>query len=349
MEPTKENEIIVSAPDDPPQACEPEAGSLPAYYKDTIPNYRRRNPKHDYMSRCIYMVTMRKAPEMPAFSEIFSPDGDFRHAAVRHSSLGAVIYNEIANLHYNYPGVEIYDSVVMPDHVHFIIYIAVKEKYHLGRLVAALKARCSKSWHKSCNLPEAQRPGAVFTSGFHDRISRNFNHLATIKKYVRDNPRRLLIKRHFPAYYRQRHKILIDGKLCVMTGKPFLLLHPFIEAAIHSSRCTSEENQRQYDRCLANIALGGVTAGTFFARREKELRYKAIARGCSIILMQGNGFSDRYAPPQPYFDLCAEGRCLIIGEAAYRTSSAADIRDYNRAMNALARRLASGEALQQKA
>lgn len=81
---------------------------------------------------------------------------------------------------------------------------------------------------------------------------------------------------------------------------------------------------------------------------ENELRDKAIANGCSIILMHGNGFSDRYAPPQPYFDLCTQGRCLIIGEETYRTSTSSDIREHNRAMNALAARIAAGNAIMTK-
>lgn len=134
-----------------------------------------------------------------------------------------------------------------------------------------------------------------------------------------------------------------------MIGNPFLILNPFIVQALHSSRRTQEENSRQYKKCLTNIERGGVTIGTFFAHREKELRDKAIATGCSLILMQGNGFRELYAPPQPYFDLCTQGRCLIIGEENYRTASTSDIREHNRAMNALAARIASGEACLQKA
>ena len=91
-----------------------------------------------------------------------------------------------------------------------------------------------------------------------------------------------------------------------------------------------------------------MTIGTFFAHPEKDLRDKAIANGCPIILMHGNGFSDRYAPPQPYFDLCMEGRCLIIGEETYRTSVTADIREHNSAMNVVAGRIASGDAILRK-
>ena len=43
-----------------------------------------------------------------------------------------------------------------------------------------------------------------------------------------------------------------------------------------------------------------------------------------------------------------QGRCLIIGEETYRTSTATDIRGHNAALNALAARIASGDAIQRR-
>ena len=273
--------------------------------------------------------------------EIDAPDNDFRHPRISHTPLGALINDEISKLDSIYPEIKIYESVIMPDHVHLLIYISVEDVYLLGNIVAALKANCSKAWRASRGIPEAQRAEPVFDAGFHDRICRDAGHFDTIKKYISDNPRRLLMKRLYPEYYRQRRRISIDGRIYEMLGNPFLILNPFICQAHYSSRVSPDENRANYDRCLANIERGGVTIGTFFAHTEKDLRDRAIAAGGSIILMYGNGFDDRYAPPQPYFDLCREGRCLIIGEETYRASAASDIRDHNRALNLLAARLAS--------
>lgn len=294
------------------------------------------------------MITMRKTADMPLLSAVEVHDDDFRHASVSLTLLGGIIDNLIRNLNRNYPGIEILDTVVMPDHVHFVIYITVRNVYNLGRLVAALKSRCSQAWHYFLGLPESKKPKPVFISGFHDRISRNRDHLTTIRRYVRDNPRRLMFKRKYHEYLKQQRRISIDGRVYVMIGNPFLILHPFIGQAVYSSRLSIDENRNNYEKCLSNIERGGVTIGTFFAHPEKRLRDKAIANGNSIILMYGNGFNERYAPPQPYFNLCMEGRCLIIGEETYRTSTATDIREHNRAMNAVAARLAAGYAVLKK-
>lgn len=327
------------------------------------------------------MVTVRKAEGMPALSEICAPGkgemavsasdsmraasdsrasgSDARGAAsdsrasgsnsmrvgVRLSALGGIINSEIHNLGYAFPSVRTFDYVIMPDHVHFIVYLTENGKCHLGDVVKHLKSAVSVAWHRLQGRGEDMPVEPVFMEGYHDRYSRDSRHLNSMKRYVRDNPRRLMIKRYYPEYFRQRRKIAIDGKIYVMIGNPFLILHPFIEAAIYSSRCSLEENRKRYERCVNNIGRGGVTIGTFFAHSEKVLRDMAIGNGCSVILMHGNGFDKLYAPPQPYFDLCMEGRCLIIGEEIYRTAATADVRAHNRAMNVVAARIASGEAL----
>lgn len=138
--------------------CEPHAEYRPASAKAPTPNYWQRKTDHDYKSRCYYMVTLRKAPMMPVFSNVESKDNDFRHARVNHSPIGAIINKEIHNLSRYYAGVKIFDSVVMPDHVHFLIFISVSNAYHLGNVIAALKARCSKAWRNFLGIPEAEKP-----------------------------------------------------------------------------------------------------------------------------------------------------------------------------------------------
>lgn len=254
------------------RAREPEAPYRPAYIKDTIPNYWRRDKNHDYTKRCIYMVTIEKTLSMPTLSYISSPDGNYRNTMTLHSSLGIIINNEIQSLPSNYPGIKIFDTVIMPDHVHLIIYISVEGKYHLSRIVAALKARCSTAWHTAQGKSEEEKSESVFIPGYHDRYSRNSRHLDTMKRYVRDNPRRLLMKRLCPEFLRYRRRISIDGRVYVMIGNPFLILHPFIGQALYSSRRFPDENRLGYEKCLANLERGGVTIGTFYAHPEKELR-----------------------------------------------------------------------------
>ena len=334
-------------------ACEP----TPFYYRETIPNFWRRDKKHDYYKRCIYMLTMRKSVGMPDFSSISARDGNPYKPSISLSQIGAIVNNEIRNIPRHFSSVKLFDYVVMPDHIHIVVYLSEEGK-HPGEVVKKFKGECSRAWQLAQGLSDAeelaqgisdtQQLAPVFINGYHDRYSRSREHLETIKRYVRDNPRRLLIKRLYPEYFRKRRRISIDGKIYVMIGNPFLILHPFISQALHSSRRSYADNRNDYEKCLANIERGGVTIGTFFAHPEKELRDKAIATGGSVILMQGNGFNDFYAPQQPYFDLCMQGRCLIIGEERYRTSTSTDIREHNRAMNAVAARIASGEAILSK-
>lgn len=156
----------------------------PSYFKKTIPNYWRRDKNHDYTNRCIYMVTMRKSPTMPDFSYIYAPDGNGYRPKISLSPLGTIIANEIQRLHRDLPSVNTLDYVIMPDHIHCIIYLTEKGKYHLGDVVKRFKGLCSRSWQDAQGLPEDDKPAPVFVYGYHDRYSRDSRHLDRIRKYI---------------------------------------------------------------------------------------------------------------------------------------------------------------------
>lgn len=125
----------------------PEAPYRPAYFKNTIPSYWRRDKNHDYTRRCIYLLTMRKAPDMPDFSNVFAPDGNPFKPQISLSPLGAIIYHEIHSLSVSFPSVKVFDSVVMPDHIHFVVYLS-ESGMHPGDIVKKFKGHCSRAWQR---------------------------------------------------------------------------------------------------------------------------------------------------------------------------------------------------------
>ena len=127
----------------------PEAPYRPAYFKNTIPSYWRRDKNHDYTRRCIYMLTMRKAPDKPDFSNVFAPDGNPFKPQISLSRLGAIIYHEIHSLSVSFPSVKVFDSVVMPDHIHFVVYLS-ESGMHPGDIVKKFKGLCSRAWQWLC-------------------------------------------------------------------------------------------------------------------------------------------------------------------------------------------------------
>ena len=45
-----------------------------------------------------------------------------------------------------YPQIRILDYVIMPDHIHLLLFVQEQMPQHLGRVVASLKAKCSQAW-----------------------------------------------------------------------------------------------------------------------------------------------------------------------------------------------------------
>ena len=60
------------------------------------------------------------------------------------------------------------------------------------------------------------------------------------------------------------------------------------------------------------IRCDGVLVSPFINPSEKEIRDKAIENGNGLIIIVNYRFSERAKPYKSLFDLCAEGRMLII-------------------------------------
>lgn len=90
---------------------------------------------------------MRKAPDMPDFSNVFAPDGNPFKPQISLSPLGAIIYHEIHSLSVSFPSVKVFDSVVMPDHIHFVVYLS-ESGMHPGDIVKKFKGLCSRAWQR---------------------------------------------------------------------------------------------------------------------------------------------------------------------------------------------------------
>lgn len=99
---------------------------VPGYFKPLKPSYYRRDKRHDYSSRSIYMLTLFKNDGLPWFSSVSGGIGDYTgqlRVRVSLSPLGIFVNNELQNLRYKFPWIEIWRSVVMPDHLHFLIFV----------------------------------------------------------------------------------------------------------------------------------------------------------------------------------------------------------------------------------
>ena len=152
----------------------------------------------------------------------------------------------------------------------------------------------------------------LFEKGYNDRIIHPQRPLDTIFRYIRENPHRLAARKMYPTFFRRVYNIIISGKSYQSYGNQFLLRNPFKEQVIvHRS---DDEDTRRRMRALWHYTAvnGGVLVSPFISPAEKAIRDEAIQAGGRIIHTTHTPFPDRYKPNAREFDLCCQGRLLIL-------------------------------------
>lgn len=79
----------------------------------------------------------------------------------------------------------------------------------------------------------------------------------------------------------------------------------------------------------------------FINPEEKIFRDEAIKNGCGIIMIVDYCFSDRKKPYKDLFDLCAEGRLLIVSTEEFPESRKAISYTHAQELNTIAAQIAT--------
>lgn len=97
-----------------------------------------RDPKHDYKSRCIYHITICKAPGCPNFSRIL---GSLEQPVIERSRIGEIIESQILNFPNLCSSLQPLQYVIMPDHIHFAIFAREYLPRVLGNYIGMMKVK----------------------------------------------------------------------------------------------------------------------------------------------------------------------------------------------------------------
>lgn len=279
---------------------------------------------HDYTSRCHYLITMRSNPEIGTLSDIVAKQTRFDFTARWIPSIrGKIAMNAVRNINRNFPWVDVIRYAIMPDHVHIVLFVKEKTDIHLGMIIKHYKAECTRVLNYQSYTPtspiSSDMINSFFLNGYNDKIVYKENQLEAFKHYVDDNPRRYALRKEHPEYFSRCQNILIDGEHFTVYGNFNLLRHPLLTSVIVSRRDSpkdKERKERDWDEAMRGQ---GVFVSPFYGKSEKEIRDKAIDVGAKIIKVVPNGLSERFKPSGKDFDLCCEGRLLIIAPGLYQT------------------------------
>lgn len=290
----------------------------PSFFEPLNPRKRNkhRSKWHDYREPCIYMITITKKDFIPLLSSVEERGKD--NCFCNYSPVGYIIYNQINAFNAAHKEAIISHRAIMPDHIHLIIEVKeyLEDDIGLGRLIGNLKDGVYKEFMQK--FPESKLAAklGIFEYGFNDMILRKKGQLDRMINYIKDNPRKYIIKKRHPDLFSKTNRILINNEEYMVIGNIFLLRNPDIEAVRYSRKYELKENEgvwetrkASYRRTMDN---GGVLVSPFINPKEKDFLNQAIDSGTGIILIQNRFYGDRDKPGGRLFDLCARGQLLII-------------------------------------
>ena len=158
--------------------------------------------------------------------------------------------------------------------------------------------------------PKAYRP--LFAKGYNDLILRSYDELPTWQNYLRDNPRRLLMKRAHPEWLCPFFGLKVGTTTYSSLGNQALLRSPRRIAVRISRRLDSHQIEMEKARYLDMARQGTVLVSPAISPGEKQVMRAAFDAGLPTIVLVENGFTPLTKPKGEQFDACAQGRLLLL-------------------------------------
>lgn len=216
-----------------------------------------------------------------------------------------------------------------------------KEMGSLGMVIKGFKMGCNKAYWRIYGMNTTARKG-LFELGYNDKVLLHERQLEGWKKYLDDNPRRLMVKRMNPGLFTVMQNKEVAGRKCQMVGNCFLLDIPDKVAVVVHRRYSEGDLARLRREWLACGERGGVLVSAAISTKEKEVLREAMNRGYRIVLLRENGFPRLYKPCGESFYACSEGLLLQISPWEYHMEKKTITREQCLELNVMAERIAEG-------
>ena len=141
---------------------------------------------YDYSSNGYYFITICTEKRKPIFwnnvgADIIRPQNNDTDLLL--SEYGKTVKNAIESISKHYDGVFVDRYCIMPNHVHLVIAIMLKEN---GRIISAPTVSCIIGQMK--RIVSKQCGFSVWQKSFYDEIIRNQTGYDEISKYIFENP-----------------------------------------------------------------------------------------------------------------------------------------------------------------
>lgn len=152
----------------------------------------------------------------------------------------------------------------------------------------------------------------LFAKGYNDLILRSYEELPVWQNYLRDNPRRLMMKRLRPEWLRPFFGLRIGSQVYSGIGNRELLTACKRTAVRVSRRLTDSEIETEVNRYLTMAKEGTVLVSPAISPGEKRVMRTVFDAGLPTIVIVENGFTPLSKPRGEQFYACAKGQLLML-------------------------------------
>lgn len=152
----------------------------------------------------------------------------------------------------------------------------------------------------------------LFAKGYNDLILRSYEELPVWQNYLRDNPRRLMMKRLRPEWLRPFFGLRIGSQVYSGIGNRELLTACKRTTVRVSRRLKDSEIETEVNRYLTMAKEGTVLVSPAISPGEKRVMRTVFDAGLPTIVIVENGFTPLSKPRGEQFYACAKGLLLML-------------------------------------
>jgi hypothetical protein len=324
---------------------------------DTTRHHRENG--WDYRGRAIYHFTLPIEERYPLFGVI--EGGSAETAAVRLNAFGQRVCLLLRGLPQFYAkkgfALKVLATRVMPDHIHLVIQVLEPLPRGIGAVVRGFKSACTSIYKReyykggenaakmhegenAAKMHEDENANSTFVhfdrifavtstiwqsdkAYYHERILHAPGQLRHMIDYVKDNPRRLWLKKRHPDLFKIHRRTQTHGLLFTSLGNHFLLDWPDRQMVELSRSTPADEVEQRLAEALAAAQNGAITYTAAISKGEQLIARTLRQQGFPLVILLNDGFPkegsphERYFKPGGvYFEACAEGRLLLLEPTA---------------------------------
>ena len=324
---------------------------------DTTRHHREKG--WDYRGRAIYHFTLPIEERYPLFGVI--EGGSAETAAVRLNAFGQRVCLLLRGLPQFYAkkgfALKVLATRVMPDHIHLVIQVLEPLPRGIGAVVRGFKSACTSIYKReyykggenaakmhedenAAKMHEDENANSTFVhfdrifavtstiwqsdkAYYHERILHAPGQLRHMIDYVKDNPRRLWLKKRHPDLFKIHRRTQTHGLLFTSLGNHFLLDWPDRQMVELSRSTPADKVEQRLAEALAAAQNGAITYTAAISKGEQLIARTLRQQGFPLVILLNDGFPkeglphERYFKPGGvYFEACAEGRLLLLEPTA---------------------------------